>query len=514
MSSGERINLTTSSDSKSSDFEIDSKHTGSEKVLGNILSLGTAEVAASAIGFLGISYLARRLGPEGFGIIGFAAAFFGYAGLAVTAGFDDVGAREIARRQSEATKVAATVILMRLVFAVVALLVLSTIVIWFFDKPRIVKQVVILMGLLLFPMALNTSWVYKGLERNRPAAVALILGQALYVLSIFLVVKNSQHVIFVPMAQFIGELAAALLLAVPLFWASGIRFDFRGGWIILHGSSIRTLTRVSRLLLFTFDVVFIGFVLGEKAVGLYTAPYRICLLLVAIAAAIHVSYLPSLTRALASNLKQVNLVMAGAVEVAAAIAFPVLVGGVVLATPLLVAVFGRDYSEGANAFRLLLLSVAFMFIHTASRNLLLVSNRLKLEFALIGAATFVNISLNLFVIPRYGLVGAAFTTALCEGLVLLGGVIIIYRLGVRLPWAISLRPIAAAGVMGISLLLLGTRGLILSILLGGLIYVVTLAAFRGFPQDLRPYLQEHGSSASGWRAKLNAAFLGFIAVRD
>ncbi len=64
----------------------------SGKILGNILSLGSGEIIARVVALLGITYVARRLGPEEFGVIGFAAALFGYLALAVTAGFNDIGA--------------------------------------------------------------------------------------------------------------------------------------------------------------------------------------------------------------------------------------------------------------------------------------------------------------------------------------------------------------------------------------------------------------------------------------
>ncbi|HKC86281.1 MAG TPA: oligosaccharide flippase family protein, partial [Blastocatellia bacterium] len=51
---------------------------GAEKVAGNIFSLASGELLSRAIAFLATAYLARKLDPAGFGIIGFAAAFYTY----------------------------------------------------------------------------------------------------------------------------------------------------------------------------------------------------------------------------------------------------------------------------------------------------------------------------------------------------------------------------------------------------------------------------------------------------
>ena len=92
-----------------------------EKVIGNILSLGGGEILSRVIAFAGTAYLARMLEPEGFGVIGFTTAIFGYFQFSVAAGFHDVGAREVARRPQSASTIAASVILVSLALAASAL---------------------------------------------------------------------------------------------------------------------------------------------------------------------------------------------------------------------------------------------------------------------------------------------------------------------------------------------------------------------------------------------------------
>lgn len=473
----------------------------SAKVIGNILSLGSGEIIARAVAFIGTAYLARTLGPEGFGIIGFVTALFGYLALTVTAGFNDVGSREIARRPHEAPSIAASVIIVRLLLAFIALTVI-VIAAWLINKPPTVKLVMVLMGLSFFSLALDTSWVYKGLERNRRVGAALVLGQVLFVGAVLVVVRESGDVVLVPLAQFFGEVSAALLLAVSVFRLGEIKPEIREGIRILRSSGLLTVSRLLRTLIYTFDVVLIGFLIGEREVGLYNAAYRICFLLVAIAVAVHSSYLPALTRAVVRDIKQVGCIAERSVNLAAAIAAPMIVGGIVLSLSLLKAIFGPEYVEGAGAFRLLLLSIGFVFIHGAMHNILLVSNRLKVEMWIMAVAAGLNIGLNIILIPRYGLVGAAFVTALAEGLVLLMMLFAIHKIGIRLDFQPVSRPLLAAGVMGASLIVFGTnRPLALCLGLGFVVYVFTLIVFRGIPQDAQPHLRDLASFANDLRVK-------------
>ena len=289
--------ITMDTEEPAGESKTPGKSFGASKIGGNILSLGSGEIIARAVAFFGVTYAARLLGPEQFGIIGFAAALFGYLSLTVTAGFGDIGSREVARRPREASSIAASVVAVKLIIAFFALVAI-VITAWFLNKPPTVKLVLLLMGLLFFPLALDTSWVYKGLERNRPVASALIIGQVLYAGAIFLIVNESSDVAFVPLAQFFGEICAALMLALPLFYLKKIKLDLRDGFRILRSSGFWAISRLLRTAMYTFDVVLIGFLLGEQAVGLYTAPYRICFLLVALAVAVYVPYLPIITLSL------------------------------------------------------------------------------------------------------------------------------------------------------------------------------------------------------------------------
>ena len=389
------------------------KSSDSQKIVGNILALGSGEVVTRVVAFMGTAYLARELGPTGFGIIGFAMALCGYLSLAVHAGFDEIGAREVARRPHEASAIAASVVLVRLALAFVALAAIG-VVVWFLDKPPTVKLVVVLTGLSFLSLAVDTSWVHKGLERNRQVGLALVLGQILYVGTVFLVVRGPGDVVLVPLAQFLGETSAALLLAISVFRLGEIKLDLREGFNVLRSSGFLALSRLLRTLIFTFDVVLLGFLLGERQVGLYAAPYRFCFLLLAIALAMHISYLPILTRALAQGTKQVGYLVERSVELSAAVAAPMIVGGMILAGPLLNTLFGSGYLEGVGAFRLLILSIGFIFVSGAIHNVLLVCDRIRAEAWIVGGAAALNIGLNFLLIPLYGLVGAAFATAAAE----------------------------------------------------------------------------------------------------
>ncbi len=459
------------------------------RVVGNIFSLATSEVGARVIAFAGTAYLARRLEPTAFGMIGFATALWAYLSLTVTAGFNDIGAREVARRPGEAPAIALSVTVVRLALAVVASIAIGVLAL-FINKPPTVRLVILLTGLLFFPLALDMSWVHKGLERNKRVGAALVAGQGLYVSMVLLVVHGPQDVMYVPVAQFTGDLSAALLLAVPILTVHRTGVNVGEGLRILKSSGPLALARLLRTLIFTSGVVLLSFLAGERAVGLYNAPYRLCYLLLAVSIAIQVSYLPAIARASALGFKQMGVLAERSMELASSLGIPLTVGGMILAVPLLNTVFGQDYVEGAAAFRLLLLSIGFIFLSSMTHNILLAADRLKVETWIIAGAAVLNVGLNLMLIPRYGLVGAAFATALAEGLILFLTLLTVSRLGIRPGYRAMIRPAVATLLMGVTLIGLGRQQhLALSLAVGIAAFVAVLAVIGGIPRDVEIYLR-------------------------
>lgn len=461
------------------------------KILGNVFSLSVGDVLSRIIAFAGTAYLTRKLGPAGFGIIGFAMALGSYLRLVATGGSNSMATREVARRPGDTAAIAASVILVRLVFALLAMVAMA-ILAWLIDKSLTTKLVIALSGLSFLSLAIDTTWAYKGLERNRPVAVSMILGQTIFVVLVLLFVRGRDDVVFVPVAQFLGELIGASLLAVLILRVGPVKWHFHEGLRVLRSSGNLLASKILRTLIFNFDVLLLGFLLGEKHVGLYVAPYRFCFVLLAVAVAIHASYLPAFVRAVSKGSAALAETTNRALAFSAAVGAPLVVGGMVVARPLLRALFGADYVDGTQAFRLLILSIGLMFLHGHLRNLLLVLDRTSTELRIVAAATAVNIVLNFLLIPLWGIAGAAASTVVAEGLILLLVFLAVRGTSGRFYSGVVGRPVLAAALMGATLLALGTGDkLALSVALGSVVYAAALFLLGGIPADVSLHLRRN-----------------------
>lgn len=459
------------------------------RVFASFLSLAGGEMGARLIGFFATIYIARQMGPDGFGIIGFAAAVCGYMSVAVSSGFDDLGAREVARGPGRGREIAAGATLVRLAIAIPAYAIV-TLFVFLLGEDHTTSVVILVTGLSFFSLASDTGWAHKGLENTRLVGVATVLGQLVYLGFVLALVHDSTDIVLIPISQILGEVVKSLVLFAPLLRGGKLRPDIGRGLGIVMGSGFLVLTRLAKTVIFTFDIVAIGFLMTEADVGLYSAAYRVCLLLLALGFAMRLAYLPAFSRAsLATTTTEVTRLSVRAIQMSLAVAVPFVVGGGVVAGSVMTTLFGAEYAGGAEAFRWLLVGVGLANIYAIVRNLLLVYDRTGLETRIMAGGALLNVVLNLLLIPKLGLVGAAMSTVAAQTAILSAGVWAARGLDIGITGAGIFKPAVASTVMAVVLVLVGTEiAVFVSVPLGGLVYLVTLVALRGVPEDAKAHL--------------------------
>jgi len=100
------------------------------------------------------------------------------------------------------------------------------------------------------------------------------------------------------------------------------------------------------------------------------------------------------------------------------LAVPIVVGGITLAPKIIDFVYDLSYFPSILVFQILLIMVALSYICNPFGQALIVSNQQKRLFWISLSGAIVNIGLNLILIPKYSLYGAAFTTVVTLFLIL------------------------------------------------------------------------------------------------
>jgi O-antigen/teichoic acid export membrane protein len=174
------------------------------------------------------------------------------------------------------------------------------------------------------------------------------------------------------------------------------------------------------------------------------------------------------------------------------LAAPLVVGGAVVAGPLLTAVYGEDYGPAAVAFPLVLLGAGFGAVGSVTAGIQNGIERQDLVLKVALAATALNLGLDVALIPPWGVLGAAVANAAAQTAAVVAGIALTAPvIGARFPVVDCLRILAAAGAaagagFAVVTVIGGATGLLAAILAGGMLYppaLVLAGALRGEDLD-------------------------------
>lgn len=219
---------------------------------------------------------------------------------------------------------------------------------------------------------------------------------------------------------------------------------------------------------------------GSREAGLFAAAMKVIEVLNMVPAAITAGAMPALAR---EGLQGEGPVRARTSATVALLAVPAAAGLILVAPELASRLYGPEFASAAAPLRVLALSLAVLFMNNVLLHALLAAGRARWMPVLTGIRVVAAALLALLLVPRLGELGAAAGFLAAELLLLL----LASRAcrSARFPVPLAgplLRALAASLPMAAAVALLG-GGLVVSVVLGALVYAVTLAmAWRMAPR--------------------------------
>lgn len=447
------------------------------RILANFAILSTGEVVARLLTFAAIVALTRALGVESFGVLAFALAAMTYAELAVGFGLDHLGQLEVAREDETVPRLATAVVLARLGVAALAYGALAAFALAV-PMPEEARAVILLFGPLLLARALQLDWTLLGAERMAPVAGANVVAEAALAGGVLALVDGPADLVHVPLIYF----GSRTVLSALLWIAHARRFGARPAApdaalarrLVTEAAPIAA-TIGFGLLFYNLDQLLLGLLSTPEESGLYGATYRLVLLLSLVSLGYFVSLRPLLGRASVTGFDSVAGLVARSYRITAAVATGVAVGGILLARPILVLLFGEPYGAGATTLQVLLVAFIGLVINRHHLDLLVAFRHQRSALVATAAGALVNLGLDLIAIPRWGATGAAGATVVAEAVVWTVAVRLVRRRVGPVPAGLpSLRTAACAALLAGFLLLVGGLPVLLRIALGGVLYGAAL----------------------------------------
>ena len=379
----------------------------------NFASLSVGQAVAAVAALVTNIWLARVLGPEGLGLLGFGTAVVAYLTLFTGCGSELWSARMIASRKSSISVISSRIFGMRL-WALVGVTVVFFALLPLLAPDPDDRQVLLFQAGVVLVVPLALDYLYQGVERQTTTAVRLG-GQALLVmlLTVFLV-QAAGDVLFAATAQAVGAIAPALivlLVAASRYPIVAPDFSPRKAFKTFKRVSPFTVSAFVITLFVTVDIVMLGLLSGKTETGYYVAGFRLMLIAQIPAGLIFSVAYPKLASSIQGR-RLANL------ELYAVILGLIAVAGsaVALATaPVLIeTVYGDSFLPAVPILYVQMLSVVILHASMAPAGGLSSWGRQKDHARASAIAAAFNVTLNLALIPAFGGIGAAVATLISQ----------------------------------------------------------------------------------------------------
>jgi O-antigen/teichoic acid export membrane protein len=162
-----------------------------------------------------------------------------------------------------------------------------------------------------------------------------------------------------------------------------------------------------------------------------------------------------------------------------------------LGGPIVTLIFTDTYTPATLALQIMIWELLFTFLHIPNARLMLVSDRQKQLGWITGLSMMLNLLLNIWLLPRYGLNSAAFIRAFTAFLAFLITYLYVQkRLLAYNLWGALMKPAAAVMIMTIIVWPMRHFSIIWPLLVGGVIYAIFILLLGAFTHEDRHYLQQ------------------------
>jgi O-antigen/teichoic acid export membrane protein len=246
------------------------------------------------------------------------------------------------------------------------------------------------------------------------------VGQLIYGGLILAFIRRPSDAWIVPVAAVLSLVAGMLLIWLPA------RREYRIPWPVVSPRVWRSFLPVCLIIGFAstmsmiydqIDTVMLRYMRSEKELGLYVASYSMMTISMSFALILGQVFFPLLSQTTGQDRESEQRYLGWLWQASIGLALPIAVGGFILAEPLTSFVLGSQYTGTATLFRWLMLTVVAgpMASYFGSQLIPIARERKYLATVVAGAA--VNVVLNFLLIPRYGAIAAAFTTAISQTVV-------------------------------------------------------------------------------------------------
>ena len=435
-------------------------------------------------------YIARKLGDEDFGKLSFAYSFVGICFIVADFGLSTLLIRNVSREKELTREYVGNILALKIVLSFICISVIGLFVL-FTDYPADIITLLLIFGAVMFFKALIDFYcaIFNAYERIDIEAFLKGTNHILLFLSGIVVLTMGFGLFGLANVFLVAYLISSIIgFYLVCIYIKKIRicFNMRFWKYILRESLPLALTVIFTVIYFKIDVVMLSIIRGNNSeIGWYSAAMRLVELMGVMPALVVSALFPIVSGLHRESIDSLRKVYKTSFRYLVVIALPIAVGTLLLSEHLIYTIYGEEYVKTIPALKILSLALVFIFVNYVLMNILVAVDRQMTNAIMAGTCVFVNIGLNMCLIPHYGYLGAGTATVITEIVLFALGLYYVAKYICKINIvAVASKPLISVAIMGTFIVWANAKfNLAFVIVLSVLTYFTCLLLFRFFTKE-------------------------------
>ncbi len=390
------------------------------RIAKNTLLLISAEMYSMIVQFIFLIFVTKYLGDTGFGKISFALSFAFIFSVIADAGLNTLIIRELAKNSKNAEKFISNSLAFKIIFGIV-LIVIITVLLTCFNtgKEKFLLVLIISFAFIIGNIAQLFRNVFQSFEKMEYEALIKTIYTTAYAIIGFAVIFLKWNILMIGLAYLIGSIINLLFSSAVCynkFSRFNLRFDKKYVLRLIKEAYPFAISSIFASMFFNIDVLILGYLRGDQIVGWYSLAYRIAAITLIIPSFFNQAIFPLLSKYHEHNKKIFNFAFEKSIKYMLMIALPLALLVTFLAGPVIRFVFGNKFENSIPALQILIWCIVIIYVSSLMVNVINVIGKQKPNMYIYGFNIFINILLDLILIPRFSIYGVAAAVIITQGI--------------------------------------------------------------------------------------------------
>lgn len=462
----------------------------------NMSWLLISQIITSIFGFIWTILIARYLGVNDYGILGFAISITAILGMIDDLGISTHIVRHISTDYDSAPKYLGNALPLKIIFALSKIiLTLLILVVLGINELTITITIIFTLEMIFksFINLLNGS--FQAFELGKYQGIGNTIVTTLTLLFILLTIYTDLGIYGVSISYFLANLIAFIYLYYVLnkhLVKPKFELDYEFCKKITILSLPFAITGILYTVYYSIDVVMLTTLTGDYATGIYNATYKLIAVLNLFYSVYSAVIFPVMSKFFKNDKKMLLISFEKSIKYLMMVIVPIAIATMFYSTDIIHLIYGHQYDASSSVLSILIWTVCLLFVSGAANTLLNASHKEVTVTKIYAVAAVFNIVLNFFMIPHFTYNGAAMTTVLSDVLIVIIQCYVIYKLGHRPNKKLYydlIRIIFGSAVLGIALYFLHLN-MWVAIPVGIIIYFAIVYLLRLFDDDDKYVIKE------------------------